>query len=203
MNIELVTAPVAQIAGAYEFQRPKSVQVEIVPSGGSLFSGDMSICYITNSEIIAAFESGSDITRESIMYNEQGTQTFAMSQKATKKMDSNRIMTRKWYALNWSPSGSADDIDRTVPALLGIRYGVPAAAITNIPVVLMCRTTWEMTGLAKSSSHTLTHSLEPPAYPRIQFDTEVMPDKVILVARNGKEQAYVKEQPPKPSTQDC
>lgn len=201
-NPVVYTPAVNGLAGAYEFYRIRSASVTLVPSGGTLNSGSLRCCFLINPEIITSAFSSNTSFKSTALYNEQGCTILPFSVGGVKRLDINRVHSRKWYSCNFTtPHSNPEVVDRSTQCVFHGEFIKPDAG-TNTNCTLIFDTVIEFSGLGRSSALTLVKAVgvyTVPYIPEQGEDSEDFPKEVALVTRTGKRSLYIKPTEPKPT----
>lgn len=198
LNGAVASASVNGLAGAYEYYRIRSAEVTFQGTGGFTALGDVTVCYVSNPELIYNAATGGSGTFDSILYNEQGVEVWCLSDSHTKRMNTSRQVGRQWYSCNYALSTNTLDIDRTIPAAFMARFntGIAGAGVKGI---LQFRITYEFRGLGNSLGMTLAAQALSQRIPYTR--DEDFPTELELYKRTGETKQYqlVVSKPPPPS----
>lgn len=155
LNTSIVTAPVAAIAGAYEFYRIRNIEVLAIPTGGSQYSGSLQHAFIDNSEIMNVFPVMSDAQRSLVITNEEGSETVTLQAPSRKRYNNSRIVARQWFQTNTALSTALGpaDFDRTIATMyVFATRGTPGSIAVSLR--LQFNITYEFRGLGQTGTYT-------------------------------------------------
>jgi len=193
-NGAVVPNSVSAIAGGYEYYRIKHCSVEVIPSGGSLYVGTVQLAFVNSSELIHNYAGLSNADKDTLLTNQQGSSIMSTAVGGKKVYDPSRITGRKWYAMDYNTSSSADQVDRTVESMLITRASTtePAGGFPKHRYIM--HVSFEFTGLAVSDVYTLASLNGGPV---LNYDGD-LPDKLWVRNRQEKREYEVIKPPPEP-----
>lgn len=153
-NASINSNPVYTIGQAYEFFRVRSVEVEFVPTGGTAYNGQLLWGFVDNPELMATIATGNTQSISNILQNTGNASTVSLSYGSKKRFaGTQRVVSRRWYSMNYLSAGSTADFDRTVPTMFVMRAetGIAAKAVSGL---IVYRITYEFNSLGNSGAYT-------------------------------------------------